>query len=1327
MKRKRLYRSRHPIDAYPFEAFACGSWQPVELIRIRDGKVTLNFLHDSLMVEERGPPSNFRLRSRKATLSDCTCFLRPGTDVCVLSASQNVENSDEESIEPAWLDARINSIERKPHEPECTCKFYVNFYTDEDPVGMEKRAVSTEVTIVEIDKISIFQVLKGKPCENEPYRWKFSEDCPSVGRTKLFIGKFLSDFSWLLVASVLKKTVFDVRSEQNKIVYKILGGNHHILPSSLDAVTFRVENEVSIPMVYTLPSANIVEAEDLNSNSSEPKPLAEFMELRRSNRRNVQPDRFFSLGGFNESDIGSFRVRSYFVTKWAKEDDEDEDKDEDMVYLNADGENISSYEDFLVSKCEVKRRDTSSGNPFDSSQNNHLAIVPAKGQEETDKTYYKKCQFRVKECTPRLNRNDTSKAESEDSDDIPLKHYIHVKNGASKVNRNDTPKEDNTAKSQEKSEEVSSKHHSRVDNYFSAGNRNNNTLRPDYMDIESIEIESRWEWKSSYRRRHGRRLYSFPTKRPRSSEKGTERKKYMTTTRYNELIKKYIKNIESTINETNPSLVDPLEDIQATERTSEKSGKKKSVGKSDENVDDGEDSETEMLWREMELALAQTYILGDDHCSNIDASNKDAQKSGEAYKHCKHEFKLNEEMGIFCLLCGFVSTEIKDVSPDFVQSTASIRKGDLWNEDDLEPTAAEDWDKDMYRDPASSEIPSAAEGKDSVWGFIPELRTKLRLHQKKAFEFLWKNISGSLIPDEMDPAVGGGCVISHSPGAGKTLLIISFLVSYLKLFPGKRPLVLAPKTTLYTWHKEIIKWEVPIPVYQIHGGRTYKYEIYEPAQKSRGDPKPNQDVMHTLDCLKKIQKWHAHPSILLMGYPSFLSLMREDSKFAHRRYMGKILRESPGILILDEGHNPRSTKSRLRKALMKVNTDLRILLSGTLFQNNFGEYFNTLALARPMFVHEVLRSLDPKFKKNKKAPKMSVVSKENRARKYFLDKIARKIDSSDTDERTQGLNMLRNMTNGFIDVYENQNADDLPGLENYIIMIKSKTAQHEILKKLQSERDACDKRFPLELEHLIILAAIHPCLLKSAICATRFFSKEDLDELESQKFDLSKGSKVKFVVNLVHRCIFKNEKVLIFCHNISPINLFLEIFEWLYGWRKGEEVLILQGDLELFERGRVMDKFEEPGGVSKVLLASITACGEGISLTAASRVILLDSEWNPSKRKQAIARAFRPGQEKMVYVYQLLATGTLEEYKHRRTAWKEWVSHMIFSEEGAEGSTDSQTKNIEDNLLREIVEEDQEKSFHMIMKSEKASHGMHIAVWNLTEPLNLIECHAREA
>jgi len=71
----------------------------------------------------------------------------------------------------------------------------------------------------------------------------------------------------------------------------------------------------------------------------------------------------------------------------------------------------------------------------------------------------------------------------------------------------------------------------------------------------------------------------------------------------------------------------------------------------------------------------------------------------------------------------------------------------------------------------------------------------------------------------------------------------------------------------------------------------------------------------------------------------------------------------------------------------------------------------------------------------------------------------------------------------------------------------------------------------------------------------------------------------------------------------------------------------------------VIGKFEDHCSSSKILVASINACAEGISLTAASRVIFLDSEWIPSETKQAIVHTFRPSQLKMVHLYQLWING----------------------------------------------------------------------------------------
>ncbi|XP_057980606.1 SNF2 domain-containing protein CLASSY 1-like [Malania oleifera] len=1261
MGKRHLYRSKHPFDEYPFEAFISGSWQIVELIRIKDGAMTLHFMDGGFMIAKKGPYSNLRVRSRKATLNDCTCFFRPGVDICALFTSQKTESSVEENLEPVWNDAKISSIERRPHESCCKCQFYINFYNIDDNLGTEKATVSKEISIVELDQISILQKLVRNPCENEHHRWNFSEDCSSMLRTKLILGKFSSDLSWLVVASALKHITFEVRSMQNKIVYQIVGGDldECLVNSSkqLNAINFRVENGNSMPMVVPFSPADIFQVDPIREKREiGPSPFYDPTSVRRSKRRNVQPERYYSEGSLPESDVVLIRTMPYRTDKWKSDElplvplnqDEEHTDRKRVQSLKAD-----SFENLLLCGNNMKSR-------VDQTEHqNQLAIVPLPDESAAvanEQDYFQ----------PEPGGNHSGEI-----GDIVSK-YIYI-SGSPRVHR----------------KKISA--------------------------LEGMDNESKLERNSSNKKVRRRRDYSIRPRRERESSCDAKayRKRTLNLSGYNDMIKTYMRNIESTIKKEQPNIIDQWKEFQSLNCSKTQHS---TVMSSVEILEDKEEnSETEMLWREMELSIASTYLFEDNEGSNVEVSAGIVQKSSKDRRQfCQHIYKLDEELGILCQVCGFVSAEIKEVLPPFVQCTSWITNDKkLHSEEnsvhkpDEEQNMVEDEGFDFLSDSTFPESPMP-EGKENVWALIPDLKMKLRFHQKKAFEFLWQNIAGSLEPALMESAAKkrGGCVVSHSPGAGKTLLIIAFLLSYLKLFPGKRPLVLAPKTTLYTWYKEIIKWEVPIPVYQIHGCRTYRYEICnQSAEDSLGDRKPGRDVMHVLDCLEKIRKWHSHPSILLMGYTSFLSLTRESSKFVHRKYMGEMLRESPGILILDEGHNPRSTKSRLRKALMKVKTDLRILLSGTLFQNNFGEYFNTLCLARPAFVNEVLRELDPNFKRNKKGLKQTQFAKENRARKFFIETIANKINSSIADDRMQGLNMLRSMTGGFIDVYEGVTSDSLPGLQCYTLLMKPTTIQQEILVKLQRIM-AGYNGYPLELELLITLGSIHPWLIKTAACVNKFFSMEEVEELEQHKFELSKGSKVKFVVSLVHRSILKKEKVLIFCHNIAPMNLFLEIFEWLYGWRKNEEILVLQGELELFERGRVMDKFEDPGGSSKILLASISACAEGISLTAASRVILLDTEWNPSKRKQAIARAFRPGQERVVYVYQLLVTGTLEEDKYGRTTYKEWVSSMIFNEELVEDPSCWQAEKIEDDLLREIVEEDRAKSFHMIMKNEKTANAL---------------------
>jgi len=66
-------------------------------------------------------------------------------------------------------------------------------------------------------------------------------------------------------------------------------------------------------------------------------------------------------------------------------------------------------------------------------------------------------------------------------------------------------------------------------------------------------------------------------------------------------------------------------------------------------------------------------------------------------------------------------------------------------------------------------------------------------------------------------------------------------------------------------------------------------------------------------------------------------------------------------------------------------------------------------------------------------------------------------------------------------------------------------------------------------------------------------------------------------------------------------------------------------------------------GDAPVFLVSLKAGGVGLNLTAADTVIHYDPWWNPAAENQATDRAHRLGQDKPVFVYKLVAAGSIEE------------------------------------------------------------------------------------
>jgi superfamily II DNA or RNA helicase len=78
------------------------------------------------------------------------------------------------------------------------------------------------------------------------------------------------------------------------------------------------------------------------------------------------------------------------------------------------------------------------------------------------------------------------------------------------------------------------------------------------------------------------------------------------------------------------------------------------------------------------------------------------------------------------------------------------------------------------------------------------------------------------------------------------------------------------------------------------------------------------------------------------------------------------------------------------------------------------------------------------------------------------------------------------------------------------------------------------------------------------------------------------------------------------------------------------------------DRQTPVEQFQQHTGAA-VMLISLKAGGTGITLHAADYVFLLDPWWNPAVEDQAIDRVHRIGQTNTVFVYRIIAAGTVEE------------------------------------------------------------------------------------
>lgn len=89
--------------------------------------------------------------------------------------------------------------------------------------------------------------------------------------------------------------------------------------------------------------------------------------------------------------------------------------------------------------------------------------------------------------------------------------------------------------------------------------------------------------------------------------------------------------------------------------------------------------------------------------------------------------------------------------------------------------------------------------------------------------------------------------------------------------------------------------------------------------------------------------------------------------------------------------------------------------------------------------------------------------------------------------------------------------------------------------------------------------------------------------------------------------------------------------------------LRIDGKTPTKRRIEIVDRFNSPTCVERVLLLSSKAGGTGLNLIGANFLVLFDIDWNPATDAQALARVWREGQKRRVNLIRLITAGSLEE------------------------------------------------------------------------------------
>lgn len=306
------------------------------------------------------------------------------------------------------------------------------------------------------------------------------------------------------------------------------------------------------------------------------------------------------------------------------------------------------------------------------------------------------------------------------------------------------------------------------------------------------------------------------------------------------------------------------------------------------------------------------------------------------------------------------------------------------------------------------------------------------------------------------------------------------------------------------------------------------------------------------------------------------------------------------LVILDEAQNIKNAKTAAAKAAGSLDARHRLCLTGTPLENHLGELWSQFNFLAPGLLHDERTFRDlyrtPIEKRGDQHRRAALAA---RVRPFILRREKRDV-ARELPPKTE------------IPVRVTLDGDQRDLYETVRVTMESR-----VREELQARG--------LARSTIAILDAL--LKLRQAVTDPRLVKLEAAKTVEGNaKFDWLQGN--------LPQMVEEGRRVLIFSG-------FATLLGHLETWLKQEGIPYSMITGQTQRRQEQIDAFQS--GQTHVFLITLKAGGVGLNLTAADTVIHYDPWWNPAAEDQATDRAYRIGQDKPVFVYKLIAAGSVEE------------------------------------------------------------------------------------